>query len=528
MKIKRILALTVCLLLTFGLFAGCNSGGSSSSTPASTDSTADSSTAPESTPASTEDSTAEERSTASTGVVLRIFNSKGENAAEFEQMCKDFEAETGIVTEPFSVGSGTDAAEPLRIQMASSTPPAVFSMQGLKELISWTDQGTVLDLNEVENADLKAIVDAIPQELRLTMDGTAHYGIPYNVEGYGYIVDSLMLDDMFEEGSAAALPALRTADYDNFVTFVEAVDTWINAPAASTVSINGTDLTFKAEKTGRTEKLTGVFAFAGSEKWTYGDHKVNVALNAVLANAAAGMDVTDEQFDQLHNPLVAYAKSLDLESSHVGGLNGAAGRGQDLISSANFGYDQSVQMLVDGTSVFLQQGNWVAGNISTLDSAVADRVSFIPLKMPITDDMIKTDHTAAQFASTIPVFVPNYYGINKNVSAEERAAAEQFLAWMGTPENIQKYVIDAFKFIPYNADSSMTITDALSSSIMTYLEEGGTLGVPYHGAPGQWSGDTFGAYVMENYLTKAEWAEADYEDIANYAVSSWKELLANA
>lgn len=508
MKMRRIFAGVLAAVLLAGTMAACNGNNTGSTPPAGSGGTGGS-TPP-----------------AGSGVVLRIFNSKGENAAEFEQMCNDFTAETGIQTDAFSVGAGTDAMEPLNMQMNSNEPPAIFSIQGLKELIGWLDMGNVMDMNAVTNPDLKAIVDNIPEELRLTMDGGAHYGVPYNVEGYGYIVDTQMLDDMIEEGADVAYDALRAASYEDFEAFVQAARTWIEGGGAASITVNGTPLNFKAEKAGRAANLNGVFAFAGSEKWTYGDHKVNVALNAVLANASDGMNVTDQQFDELHEPLLAYARSLDLESSNVGGLNGPATRGPDLIGSANFGYDQSVQMLVDGTAVFLQQGNWVAGNIAGLDEAVAGRLRFVPLKMPITDAMIKTGHTAQEFASTIPVFVPNYYAINQNVSAEEIAAAEQFLAWLNQPENVQKYVIDAFKFVPYNADSTMQISDALGNSIMTYLEEGGTLGVPYHGAPGQWSGDTFGAYVMENYLTKPEWTDADYEDIANYAVSSWKELKA--
>ena len=33
----------------------------------------------------------------------------------------------------------------------------------------------------------------------------------------------------------------------------------------------------------------------------------------------------------------------------------------------------------------------------------------------------------------------------------------------------------------------------------------------------------FGLKIMEEYLTKPEWAEQDYEDIANYTIASWKE-----
>lgn len=61
---------------------------------------------------------------------LVVFNAKGENASEFEEMCKAFSEETGIATKAFSVGSGEDSDEVLRAQMNSDTPPAVYNSSG--------------------------------------------------------------------------------------------------------------------------------------------------------------------------------------------------------------------------------------------------------------------------------------------------------------------------------------------------------------------------------------------------------------
>lgn len=58
---------------------------------------------------------------------LVLFNAKGENAAEFEEMCKAFTEETGIPTKPFSIGSGQDSDEMLRAQMNSENPPAIYT-----------------------------------------------------------------------------------------------------------------------------------------------------------------------------------------------------------------------------------------------------------------------------------------------------------------------------------------------------------------------------------------------------------------
>lgn len=473
----------------------------------------------------------EEENTGSTGstasnITLRVFNSKGENASQFKAMCDAFTSETGIKTEAFSVGAGEDTLEPLRAQMQSNNPPAIFSIQGLKELPEWQESGAALDLNTVTDTDLKTIIDAIPQDMRLSPDGTKSFGIPYNLEGYGYIVDPVMLDDLFGNGKGDEIVKdLRTCSYDYFITFCNAVNSYIKNPASTDVKIGDHTYTFRNTKTGRAVKLNGIFAFAGSQKWTYGDHTVNVALNAVLKNPREASTITETQFDELKEPLKLYAETLDYVSSHVGGLKGPAARSRDLISDTSFGYDQSIQMLADGNALFLQQGNWAAANIANVSEDVSKRVVFIPIKMPMTDSVVKTGITAAEFNSSIPVYVPNYYAINSKVSTAEKEAAYKFLAWMHKKENTQKYIVDSFKFIPWYKAGEVTVTDSLSNSIISYVNEKKTLAAPYHGAPVVWSSDTLGIKIMEEYMIKTDWTEADYNGIADYAISSWKNLI---
>lgn len=456
---------------------------------------------------------------------LYLFNSKGENAQQFKQMCDDFTAETGIPTSPFSVGSGQDAIEPLRTQMNSKNPPAVFSIQGLKELPEWQESGRALDLTTVEDADFKEIVDSIPDSMKLSMDGKASYGIPFNVEGYGYLVDSGMLSDLFGEDRVKDLLSdLKACSYEEFTAFCVAVDEYIASPASSSVKVNGNSYSFHTQKTGRAANLTGVFAFAGSEKWTYGDHLINIAINAVFPDARSAENATEEQLDQLKQPFVAYAQALEFVSDHVGGLKGHASRGSELINKANFGYDQSVQMYADGNALFLQQGNWAYANIEKVNADVAARSSFIPIKLPLTDAMIQTGKTAAQMNASIPVYVPNYYAINAKASETAQKQAIQFLTWMQKPENIQKYIIDSFEALPYNANDSMQIENPLSVSILEYMKNGNTLSAPYHGAPNIWTSEVVGKELMEKYLVKQDWTEEDYEAISNFAIEQWKQM----
>lgn len=459
-------------------------------------------------------------------VVLRIFNSKGENALEFEQMCKDYEQETGITVEAFSVGSGTSAIELLRAQMSSKTPPAIFSVKGLTELPEWKESGSILDLGDVKNPDFSEIARYIPEGMRLSTDGQENLGIPFNVEGFGYMVDIKMLEDLFgAENGEKVLTDLKTSTYEEFVAFCDAIDGYISSPSNSSVKLSGNSYTLQAEKTGRAENLTGVFAFAGSEKWTYGDHSLNVTLNMVFGSAGQAQRITEDQYEQLRAPLKSYMENLEMVTSHVSGFEGRESRGPELINSATFGYDQSVQAYGDGKALFLQQGNWAAANIGKIDTDVASRSSFIPVKMPVTNDMIKVGKTAQEFNNSISVYVPNYYAINAKISEDEQNAAVDFLIWLNEPKNIQKYVIDEFKAIPYNANSSYSITDSYSQSIISYMGEDKVISNPYMGVPKAWIRDVVASTVMEEYLTKKEWTEEDINSFVEHAITGLKELV---
>ncbi|WP_066455868.1 extracellular solute-binding protein [Anaerotruncus rubiinfantis] len=459
---------------------------------------------------------------------LYIYSSKGETATQFEAMCKAYEQETGVKVRSFSIGSGQDHMETLRAEMQgkAADQPAIFTIQGYKELIEWRDSGAAYNFEKAPAGAFKDMVDAIPENMRLTTDGADSYGVPYNVEGYGYILDHRMLADLMDADETAVFNDLVASSYDEFAAFVQAVDAYIKAPSAASVTLNGNSYAFKAEKSNLANNLTGVFAVAASEKWTYGDHMVNVALNAVFPNVASAANATDEQLEQLRGPIRDFAKALDLKTTYLAGSDGPAARGQDFIVATNYGYDPTLQRFVDGKALFMKNGNWVAPAIANLDADMAAHLTFVPVKLPITQEEIQVEGlTVEKFNSSIPVFVPMYYAINANKDMATIEAAEAFLVWLNTSETGKRYVTDEFDFIPYNADPSTTeLNNALGNSILAYMETGHTLAAPYHGAPASWGGDTVGLELMENYLTKPAWTDEDYDAIADFAITKWRDM----
>lgn len=365
-------------------------------------------------------------------------------------------------------------------------------------------------------------MDNVDPGLRLTMDGSDSYGIPYNVEGYGYVVDTAMLGDLFGADKAAdVIAAFKAASYDEFEAMVDTLDAYIKQGTAGSVTLNGQSFELAAEKTGKAANLEAVFSVAGSEKWTYGDHFVNIAVDCVFPDVASAVDATDEQLDELFGPMVAYAKALDVKTSHA-----VSPRGPEFVNSTTNNYDAAVANFANGKTIFMKQGNWCYTNFEKANPEIVATLTFLPIKMPFAAEDIKVDGLSVEdMNSSIPVFAPNYYVLNKQVSATELEEAQKFLVWLNTTPEGQKFVTEDMAFIPYNADpATTTLGISLSDSIIEYMAEGKTLTNAYAGAPFGWATENFGLKIMEDYLTKAEWTEQDYEDIANYAISSWKEM----
>ncbi len=465
--------------------------------------------------------------TARTDYDIYIFNGKGESAAALDSAAKQFTEETGKKVKTFSLGSGTSSLDTLRAEMNSNNMPTIFSIVNIQELKEWEEGGYVLDLNTVEDAEFKALVDEIPQQMRLTSDGTTSYGVPYNVEGYGYIVDTRMIDALFGDGiSEKFLSDVKQADYEEFEDLVEAVDGYIKESKVATVNLNGTAYTLRAEKTDLSNKLNGVFAVAGADKWTYGDHMVNVALNAVFKTTADAANATAAQLESLRGPLTAYAKAPDFKTTYVAGRNGPLDRGSDFINTTTANYDSAVQIFAESKALFIKQGNWAYTNIEKAKADIVKTLEFVPVKLPLEDDDVTAQGvTVDKINRSISVYVPNYYAINAKATDEQKQVAMDFLVWLNTTESGQKFVTEDMAFIPYNADSSSLNTDnSLSKSIIEYMESGDVLSNPYGGAPVTWSTEVLGLEVMEKYLTKTDWSEEDYKAIADYGISRWKEM----
>lgn len=452
---------------------------------------------------------------------LYIFSSKGEISQPFKELCDIYEKEKGIKIRLQQIGSGTNHLEPLRIQMSSSEKPSIFSIQGLRELIEWQYSKTALDFNDSTLESFKNLANEIPSNFRLTSDGKNNYGIPYSIEGYGYIADKQMLCDIFGESNLKdIMKDLKLSSYGEFENFVESLDFYIKTGNIRSFELNGRTYIPQKDKVGLAKNLEAVFSVAGAERWTYCDHMVNIALGAVFKSPFELLNADNTKADSMRGALKKYAKSLDLKTSHA-----MVKRGPEFINVTSGDYNRAIKDFSDGKTIFIKQGNWIGPNISKLNPDMLKRLVVFPVKMDMSNEDIKRDDmTVDKFNRSIPVYVPNFFAINAKVDIKEQELAEEFLVWLNTSEIAKEYIINKFGFIPYNAPDDLVLDSSLNNSILEYKRSSDTLGAVYHGVGENWSKETLGLKIMEDYLTKTDWEENDYNDIACFAIEKFKEL----
>jgi raffinose/stachyose/melibiose transport system substrate-binding protein len=162
------------------------------------------------------------------GYDLYVFNTKGENAAQFTAMGEAFQKETGIRIKTFSIGAGQDSTAPLNTEMNSKNYPVIYCADyyGLE---SWIQGGFITNLNAVTgHPEFEKLAKSIDPTLYLTNGGNANYGIPFNVEGYGYIADEQMIGLIFGADKVdAVLADITSASYTEWEALVKALDSWI-------------------------------------------------------------------------------------------------------------------------------------------------------------------------------------------------------------------------------------------------------------------------------------------------------------
>lgn len=454
-----------------------------------------------------------------------IYNSNANIGSSFRAMCDEYTAKTGVIIRTVTPADEVNNFDNLKDYLASEYPPDIFTVNNMEDLKVLKENSQIWDFNNATEESFKEAVNSIPENLRLSSNTTDNFGVPYNVEGFGMLVDPKMISSLFGgDKYRLVLNDLKECSYEEFSEFVDALNLYIDSEALSEFTLNNNSYTFVSNKGDMSKNLNGVFSFpAGIPKYT-GNYLLNIPLASIFSTAAAANISNELQVNNFKDIFMKFTDALEAMTLSMSGPNGSLTRGTEFVSNSQNSISQSMKNFVNGKALFLIASTEDYNNLSMFDLAVAKRSVFIPIKMPIMRENVSSSEAIAKnLNKSITAYVPNYYCINANSSMEEKKAAQDFLTWVQTSDAAKKYIVSEFEFTPYDAKEGGSIDNAFSRSLVEYMAEGRILPPVFQGTPTGWN-NMAGQYIIEQFFTKANWSYEDHEKIAGYLMLKWKEL----
>ncbi|MCT2907966.1 extracellular solute-binding protein [Schleiferilactobacillus harbinensis] len=383
---------------------------------------------------------------ANQGVTINIMQSKVEDNTQFKQLAAKYEQiHPNVKVIVTSVGGGTDYLSTLKTRMSAGDEPTIFSITGPSDVSQFGSK--IADV-----ADTKAAKLALPGTLDAVKDGKKVLGLPFNLEGYGFVYSK----KIFRQ---AGIDANQLKTYPQLLAAVKKLN---------------------AEK--KQLGIKGVFSLPGQETWVMTDHLGNV----FIAPDFKGNVKTSFTSKKLPFTNAAqYKRMLDLEAKYSAG------------NVMQTDYSQQVSQYFGlGQVAMIQQGDWIYQTVASIDKKFAAKgIGMIPI--PLDGE-----------AGKMPVGVPNYWAVNKTRPKAEQTAAKSFLDWLYTSPEGKKDVVNLLHFVPaYKGFSGMKMPDPLSETVFQYAQAKRTTGWVFNGYPVSWEADSLGPDIQK-YLSKVmTWPE---------------------
>ncbi|HZH62365.1 MAG TPA: ABC transporter substrate-binding protein [Metabacillus sp.] len=391
-------------------------------------------------------------------IVVDVFNIKVETKDQLEAMIEKYESEhENVDIRLTTVGGGQDAASALQAKFSSNEDPAIFLLGGLSDVEKY--QNYLLDVSDMESA--KTAIEGTLQGS--TVDGTP-YGIPLNIEGFGWMINK----DIFE--SAGVDPA-SIASYDDFVKAVETIDS-------------------QKEELG----LEAVFGYSGKEDWVtsqFSNHFTAPEFENDLQVAYEANELTFKYGDRMKE----YTDLLNKYNV------------QPILS---LDYSTSVEELFTNNKVaIIHQGNWIVPSLDGIDPEFSkEKLGILPLFVDSDDE---------GYISAGPSW---FWGINKEQDEEVVEASKDFIDWMYTSDYGKQQIVEEFKYIPahegYEIDN---ITDPVSKEVYQMLLDGKSRVWAHNQYPNGFSTTSFFP-EYQKYLN----GDISWEDLEKTASAKFKEM----
>ena len=394
----------------------------------------------------------------------RVFylNFKPEASKLWEELAKEYTAETGVEMKVQTAASGT-YEQTLKSEIAKKDAPNLFQINGPVGYQNWKNY--CLDLK-----DTKLYGWMLDNTLAVT-DGDGVYGIPYVVEGYGIIYNKEILERYFDlDDQQSGISTVE--EIKNFETLKAVVE----------------DMTAHKEELG----IDGVFAstsFAQGEDWRWQTHLANIPVYYEFRDKGIGdADTLDLTYaENFKNIFDLYLQNSVTEPGMLG----------------NKSVNDSMAEFALGRAAMVQNGNWGWEQIAEVSGNVVAEtdVKFLPIYTGVEGEENQG----------LCVGTENFFAVNSRASKEDQKAAIDFLEWLFQSEKGKSYVTEKFGFItPFNTfEESEKPQDPLAQEVIRYMENPNLTAVSWNftAFPSQTFKDKLGAALLEYTQGRKSWEE---------------------
>ena len=367
---KKVFALLLTLTLCVGLLSAC--GGKKTETPASSGSDQETS-AP-----------------AATGAVYYL-NFKPEQDEAWQNLAKAYTEETGVPVTVVTAASGT-YEQTLMSEIAKSTPPTLFQVNGPVGLANWKDYCYDLTGSDV--------LGQLTSDAYALKDGDATLGIAYVIESYGIIVNKTLL----------AKAGYSVDDIKSFANLKQ---------VAEDITARKAELGFAAFSSAGMD---------GSSDWRFKTHLANLPIYFEYQDKGIGStDAIEGTY--LDNYKAIWDLYINNSTCDPAALSGKTG-------------DDSRNEFLAGQAVFFQNGSWEYGNLVGEGKFTDDDLAMIPIYIGAGDEANQGLCTGTE----------NYWCVNNSAKAEDIQATLDFMNWCVTSETGTKAMAEDMGFvIPFQA-----------------------------------------------------------------------------
>ena len=359
---KKVFALLLTLTLCVGLLSAC---GSKTETPAS--------------------SGEGETSSAATGSVYYL-NFKPEQDEAWQNLAKTYTEETGVPVTVVTAASGT-YEQTLMSEIAKSTPPTLFQVNGPIGLANWKDY-----CYDLTGSD---ILGQLTSDTYALKDGDATLGIGYVIESYGLITNKTLLEKA----------GYTIDDIKSFEDLKKVAE----------------DITARQDELG-----FAAFTSAGmdsSSDWRYKTHLANLPIYFEYQDE--GITSTDAikgtYLDNYKNIFDLYINNSTCAPTELAGKTADDSRNEFLAAEA----------------VFYQNGSWEYVNLTQDGTFTDDDLAMIPIYFGVGDEANQGLCTGTE----------NYWCVNSEAPEEDIQATLDFINWCVTSEEGTKAMAEDMGFV---------------------------------------------------------------------------------